>query len=85
MMSYTPLPKAAKPVWAKQLSRLPCLVVYVKFQFVYTSGGNSNIGYNAGNWPSSSFCKVFTGLLDVESNIFLLSTLVHALLSTLTG
>ncbi len=35
-MSYTPLPKAAKPVWAKQLTRLPCLVVDVKFQFVYT-------------------------------------------------
>ncbi len=35
-MSCTPLPKAAKPVWAKQLTRLPCLVVYVKFQFVYT-------------------------------------------------
>ncbi len=34
-MSCTPLPKAAKPVWAKQLTRLPCLVVYVKFQLVY--------------------------------------------------
>ncbi len=34
-MSCTPLPKAAKPVWAKQLTRLPCLVVYVKSQFVY--------------------------------------------------
>ncbi len=30
-------PKAAKPVWAKQLTRLPCLVVYAKFQFVYTT------------------------------------------------
>ncbi len=36
-MSCTPLPKAAKPVWGKQLTRLPCLVVYVKSQFVYTS------------------------------------------------
>ncbi len=36
-MSCTPLPKAAKPVWAKQLTRLPCLVVCVKFQFVYTT------------------------------------------------
>ncbi len=36
-MSCTPLPKAAKPVWAKQLTRLPCLVVYVKFQFVSTT------------------------------------------------
>ncbi len=36
-MRCTPLPKAAKPVWATQLTRLPCLVVYVKFQFVYTT------------------------------------------------
>ncbi len=36
-MGCTPLPKAAKSVWAKQLTRLPCLVVYVKFQFVYTT------------------------------------------------
>ncbi len=35
-MSCTPLPKAAKPVWAKQLTRLPCVVVCVKFQFMYT-------------------------------------------------
>ncbi len=32
--------EAAKPVWvAKQLTRLPCLVVYVKFQFVYVARG----------------------------------------------
>ncbi len=42
LMSCTPLPKAAKPVWAKQLTRLPCLVVYVKFQFAYTT--KSKIG-----------------------------------------
>ncbi len=36
-MSGTPLPKAAKPVWAKQLTRLSCLALYVKFQFVYTT------------------------------------------------
>ncbi len=30
-MSCTPLPKAAKPVWAKQLNRLPCLLVCAKF------------------------------------------------------
>ncbi len=41
-MSSPPLPKAAKAVWAKQLTRLPCLVVYVKFQFVYTT--TSEIG-----------------------------------------
>ncbi len=35
-MSCTPLPKAAKPVLAKQLTQLPCLVVYTKFQFVYS-------------------------------------------------
>ncbi len=33
-MSCTPLPKAAKPVWANQLTRLSCLLVYVKFQLV---------------------------------------------------
>ncbi len=36
-MSCAPLPKAVKLVWAKQLTRLPCLVVYVKFQLVYTT------------------------------------------------
>ncbi len=34
-MSCTPIPKAAKLVWAKQLTRLPCLGVYGEFQFVY--------------------------------------------------
>ncbi len=29
--------KAVKPVWTKQLTRLPCHVVYVKFQFMYTT------------------------------------------------
>ncbi len=41
-MSCTPLLKAAKPVWANQLTRLPCLVVYVKFRFVYITA--SQIG-----------------------------------------
>ncbi len=27
--------KSSKLIWAKQLTRLPCLVVYVKFQFTY--------------------------------------------------
>ncbi len=36
-MSCTPLPKAAKPVWAKQLTRLPCLVVYAKFNLYITA------------------------------------------------
>ncbi len=43
-MSCTPLPKAAKPVWAKQLTRLPCLVVYFKFQFVYTTKIVTRVG-----------------------------------------
>ncbi len=41
LMSCTPLQKAAKPVWAKQLTRLNCLAVYVKFKFVYTTEGNN--------------------------------------------
>ncbi len=34
-MSCTPLVKAVKP--ALQLTQLPCLVEYVKFQFVYAA------------------------------------------------
>ncbi len=41
-MNNTPLPKAVKPVWCIHLPRLPCLLVYVKFQFVYAS--TSQIG-----------------------------------------
>ncbi len=41
-MSCAPLPKAAKPVWANQLTRLPYLKVYAKFQLVYTT--TSKIG-----------------------------------------
>ncbi len=33
-MSCIPSPKTAKLFWAKQLTRLPCLMVCVKFQFV---------------------------------------------------
>ncbi len=51
-MSCTPLLKAAKPVWAKQLTRLPCLVVYVKFQFVYTT--RSKMGSQLLLGPTSS-------------------------------
>ncbi len=50
-MSCTPLPKAAKPVWAKQLTRLPCLVVYVKFQFVFSRP----FVKTADEWPSPFF------------------------------
>ncbi len=35
LMNFVPTPKAGKPVWAKQQTRLPCLVVYGEFQFVY--------------------------------------------------
>ncbi len=37
-MSCIPLPKAAKPVWANQLTRLSCLVVYVKLHSVTEHG-----------------------------------------------
>ncbi len=33
-MSSTPLPKAAKPVWAVEPTRLPCLVACVKFRML---------------------------------------------------
>ncbi len=36
-MSCTHLPRATKLVWAYQVTRLPCLMIYVKFQFVYTT------------------------------------------------
>ncbi len=32
LISYTPLPKAAKPAWAKQLTRQPCLAIYIIYQ-----------------------------------------------------
>ncbi len=35
-----PLPKTAKPVWAKQLTKRKCLVVKVTFQFVHTITGH---------------------------------------------
>ncbi len=41
-MSCTPLPKTAKPVRANKLTRFPCSVLYVKFQFVHTT--TSKIG-----------------------------------------
>ncbi len=41
-MSCTSISTATKPVWAKQVTGLPCLVAYAKFQFVYTT--KSNIG-----------------------------------------
>ncbi len=38
LLNATKVPQfGLRPVWAKQLTRLPCLVVYVKFQFVYTT------------------------------------------------
>ncbi len=36
LMSCTPFkPKAVKPVWAKQFTKLPGLKVYVKFHFIH--------------------------------------------------
>ncbi len=35
-MSCIPLPKAAKPVWAYQLTRLPCVMVNVKLHLLHT-------------------------------------------------
>ncbi len=42
-MSCTPSPKPVKPVWANQLTRLPCVVVYDKLLLVYI--GNANVSY----------------------------------------
>ncbi len=69
------------PVWAKQLTRLPCLVVYVKFQFVYTT--KSKIGSqfllastssHVQLWRGSE--KVFNECLEV-SNVFSTAALVQ--------
>ncbi len=37
LMGCTPLSKIVKPVWAKKLTRLCCLMVYIKFQFAYAT------------------------------------------------
>ncbi len=47
LMSCTPLPKTMKPVCAKQLTGLPCLVVNVKFQFGYTTKSKNAIHISA--------------------------------------
>ncbi len=51
-MSCTSLPKAAKPVWVKHLTRLPCLVVYVKFQFVHTASKIGLVGFHQFHHPT---------------------------------
>ncbi len=51
-MSCTPLSKTVKPVGIKQRTRLPCLVVYVKFQFVYTT--TDKIGSQLSLAPTSA-------------------------------
>ncbi len=61
-MSCTHFTKAAKPVWAKQLTRLPCLVVYVKFQFVCNTKKNVRLTY-----PRNSY-RVLISLVKVEQN-----------------
>ncbi len=71
-MSCTPLPKATKPVWAKQLTRLPCLVVCIKFQIAYTTkskvGSELLLAYNSSHvqlWPGGE--KALNGCLGVSS------------------
>ncbi len=51
-MFCTSLPKSAKPVWANQLTQLPCLVVNVKFQFMYSFHN----GYEVVKFTSSPTC-----------------------------
>ncbi len=63
-MSCTTLPKAAKPVWAKQLTRLPCLVVYVKFQLSYYISWNK-----LGRFGSSVVISVFDKQRFIISSI----------------
>ncbi len=60
-MSCTPLQKTANPVWANQLTRLSCLVVNVKFQFVYTT--TSEIGSQLLLAPTSSTVLLGRGSL----------------------
>ncbi len=67
-MSCTPLPKAAKPVWAKQLTRLPCLVVYAKFQFIGLL--LSALVVSRQTWSSDMFLRQ-----KVAANWWLLATL----------
>ncbi len=62
LMSCTPLPKAAKPVWAKQLTRLPCLVVNVKFQL----GGNLFVAETGVCLWAAHKHLVFTDIIVVE-------------------
>ncbi len=51
--------RTLEPVWAKQLTRLPCSVIYVKFEFVYTT--TSKIGTQLLLTSSSSKVKLCPG------------------------
>ncbi len=72
--SCTPLPKAMKPVWAKCLTQLPCLAVYVKFQPAFTTTSKKGslllLASTSSNvldgWGSE---KAFNGCLG-GSNVF---------------
>ncbi len=80
-MSCTPLLKAAKPVWAKQLTRLPCLVVYVTFQFVSatkTKMGSPPLLATTSSQVqiSRGFEEAFNECLGV-SNVFPIAALVQ--------
>ncbi len=45
LMSCSPLSKAEKPVWAYHLARMPCLVIYIKVEFVHPVKGFSDWYY----------------------------------------
>ncbi len=73
MMGCTPLPKAAKSVWAKQLTRLPCL-----FQFVYTTKSKIDNQFLLASTSSHAQLrreseKAFNECLGVN-NVFLTTT-----------
>ncbi len=84
-MSCTPLPKAAKAVWAKLLTRLPCLVVCVKFQLVYNTKSKmgsqlllASISSHVQLWRR--FEKAFSECLGV-SNVFPTAAKVQAIVT----
>ncbi len=55
----TPLLKAAKSIWANQLTRMPCFVVYDKLHFSYTTISNL-AGFHQIQHPT------WTGLWEVN-------------------
>ncbi len=85
LMSCTPLPKAAKPVWANELTLLLCLVINVKFQFGWTTKSTmgsqlllASISSQVQLWLWSD--KAFNECL-VVSNVLHLATLVQTVVT----